>query len=83
MNSEATSRFVNREMTVAEMILLNKYSRGNFEAGVRLVEARLADPISDLRTWPMSEYRLLRKELFESLQGAEKVTAEFARVLEE
>ena len=68
------NRFVDREMTVREMIYLSKAGQGDFESQVLLVESRLKEPIVDLRDWPMSNFGPLTEECMAGIGESAKMT---------
>lgn len=76
-----SSKFVTREMTVREMILCHRISKGDFESVVALVEARLAEPIPDLLEMSSSDFNLLVNECSESLNAVAQQTAALVAIL--
>ncbi len=68
------SKFVEREFTVREAILVDKAGKGDFESGVLLVESRLVEPIPNLRELPVSDFMQLIEEMGETLQTASRIS---------
>lgn len=63
------SKFTDRELTVQEQILLERFRAGSYEALVCLMELRLLDTRLNLRALPFTELLVLQTEMFKTAES--------------